>query len=430
MTYTRIRWLQAVVAVAVTSSILSIAAIAPGRADTTFVATAAASAWLQGWPMVGHDPRRTNRSPGRGPAHPHLIFKTTLLGGSVVIGADGSIYGWGRGGLRALDAQGHSRWVAPIINLEGGPPALAPHGLLLVNGLTLSGAGASRRAGMAVLALNTVTGARRWAVHALPWAAAINGTFYVQDRPLVMGRSVPLSKGVAPLVTPDGTLYMPFVGPGSPNAGVEVITPRGQPLRRLAPNAEPSSIAWAPDGTLYEVGLRGLIALAPGGAQRWPRSPDVPLDNLGALLVGANGTIYAGDGTAVVAYAPSGRRLWQHETGATVAALAERADGVVLVVNTAELLALSHQGTALWQRALSRPAATPMVAASIAVDAAGRAYVGSADGLVRAIAPDGTLLWTLRAGKPTPVGDSPLIALGPQGMLVVAGTDGQLRVYR
>jgi hypothetical protein len=104
-----------------------------------------------------------------------------------------------------------------------------------------------------------------------------------------MGRSVPLSKGVAPLVTPAGTLYMSFVGPGSPNAGVEVITPRGQPVRRLSPKVEPAEIAWAADGTLYEVGLHGLVAFAPNGAQRWVRSLGEALTNPAAILVGVQG---------------------------------------------------------------------------------------------------------------------------------------------
>jgi hypothetical protein len=49
--------------------------------------------------------------------------------------------------------------------------------------------------------------------------------------------------------------------------------------------------------------------------------------------------------------------------------------------------------------------------------------------MVRAIAPDGMVLWTLHAGAPT-LGVTPSVALGPDGTLAIAGTDGQLRVYR
>jgi hypothetical protein len=50
--------------------------------------------------------------------------------------------------------------------------------------------------------------------------------------------------------------------------------------------------------------------------------------------------------------------------------------------------------------------------------------------MVRAVAPDGTLLWTLQAGGRTRQGDIPSLALGPGGALLVSGTDGRLQLYR
>jgi outer membrane protein assembly factor BamB len=423
-------WIRNGIAALVSSVVLSGALDTSGWASAAPGAAAREATWLQGWPMIGHDPQRTNRSPGSGPAHPHLIFSSKLLRDSVVIDPDGNLYGWGQNGLASLNARGQARWTSTIMGIEGGPPALAPNALLLVNGMVLTGSGAGRRAGMAVQAIALATGMPRWAIHTLPWAPDVGGTFYANNQPIAMGRSVPLSKGVAPLVTPTSMLYMPFVGPSSPNAGVEVISPRGRPLRRLAPEVEAGAIALAADGTLYEMGYQGLVAFAPTGEQRWARPSATTVSSTGTVLVGARGTIYASDGAAVVAYMPSGRRLWRQETGAEVTALAERADGVLLVAGAAELLAVSPHGTRLWQRALGHPAATSSATASIAVDAAGRAYVGSADGKVRAIAPSGTLLWTLRAEGPTNPYLSPSVALGPRDTLVVAGTDGQLRVYR
>lgn len=418
-----------VVAALLSSAVLCSALTSPRLAQAAPLPVGQVADWLQGWPMVGHDPQRTNRSPVAGPAHPRLLFTTTLLAGPVLIGADGSLFGWGQGGLRALDSRGQGRWAAPIEGSEGGPPALAPNGLLLVNGLVLSGTGAASRAGMAVLAIAS-TGSLRWAIHALPWAPSVTGTFYSSTgKPIAMGRSVPLSKGVAPLVTPANTLYMPFVGPGASNAGVEVIAPTGRPLQRLLPNVEPDAIAWAQDGTLYELGHQGLAALTPTGKLRW----DLPIGAAqfpGSMLIGMHGQIYVGDGTAVSASTVSGHHLWRRDVGAVVGALAERADGVVLVVSAVGLTAVSPQGTLLWRRALGRPATTSSFSASIAVDRTGRAYVGSADGMVRAIARNGTVLWTIRAGGPTSLGVTPSVALGPQGVLVISGTDGRLRAYR
>jgi hypothetical protein len=53
-----------------------------------------AATWLQGWPMVGHDPQRTNRSTSAGPVQPHVRFTYRGPCGTPLIGPDGSIYSW------------------------------------------------------------------------------------------------------------------------------------------------------------------------------------------------------------------------------------------------------------------------------------------------------------------------------------------------
>jgi outer membrane protein assembly factor BamB len=168
----------------------------------------------------------------------------------------------------------------------------------------------------------------------------------------------------------------------------------------------------------------------------WWRHP-VAYNQWGNVLVGRHGTVYASDGLGlgqtdageITAYSVSGRLRWRLRT-AGVAALAERADGTVLAADASGVSALSSGGRRLWQRALGRPPTTPYSSPSIAVDVLGRAYVGTGDGMVRALAPSGTLLWTLRAGGPTRFGAIPSLALGPDGALLVAGTDAVLRLYR
>jgi hypothetical protein len=62
------------------------------------------------------------------------------------------------------------------------------------------------------------------------------------------------------------------------------------------------------------------------------------------------------------------------------------------------------------------------------VDAAGTAYVGSGDGIVRIISAGGKLVEQISAGGHH--FDLPPHALmGPDGRLIVNGTDGVLRVY-
>jgi len=372
-----------------------------------------ATAWLQGWPMAGHDPQRTNRSPAVGSVHP--LLRVAYQGGcsQSLIGPDGSIYSWCAQGLTAVTALGHHRWTVPLSPIEGSALALAPTGLVLVN----ANDGRALYRHLFVVALSAATGTTRWAVHALPWSA--------------LQGDVPNSKGLVPLVTATGVLYMPFAGPDHTNAGLEAFSPSGQPLRRLLPNAVPAASAEARDGTIYALDSKRLVALTARGITRWTQTTvAMPFNATGALMVGQRGTVYVADGAAVVAYAPDGHRQWRRDLGSQVVTLAERADGVVLAVGAGMVMAITPTGQPMWRHALGRIPSSPLSAPSIVVDARGHAYIGTADGMVRGIAPDGMVTWVQRVGGPTPSGAAPSVALGPDGMLVVAGTDGRLRVYQ
>jgi len=373
-----------------------------------------ATAWLQGWPMAGHDPQRTNRSPVVGPAHP--LLRATYRGGCnpPLIGPDGSIYGWCAQGLTAVTALGHRRWTAALSPIEGSALALAPTGLVLAN----ANNGRTFYRHLFVVALSAATGTTRWAVHALPWSS--------------LQGDVPNSKGLVPLVTATGVLYMPFAGPDHMNAGLEAFSPGGQPLRRLLPYIVPDAIAEARDATIYALNSEGLVALTAQGTTRWTQTTMAmpPFNATGTLMVGQRGTVYVAHGSAIVAYAPDGHPQWRRDLGSQVATLAERADGVVLAVGAGTIVAIAPTGRPLWRLALGRIPPSPFSAPSIAVDARGRAFVGTADGMVRGIAPDGMVTWVQRVGGPAPSGDTPSVALGPDGTLVVAGTDGRLRVYQ
>jgi outer membrane protein assembly factor BamB len=198
-------------------------------------------------------------------------------------------------------------------------------------------------------------------------------------------------------------------------------------------------IAVARDGTVYEIGgnqaYTAVLASRADGMLLWRRP--VTYAEPGSVLIGLQGTVYASDATwfgpddagEVVACSASGRLLWRQRT-AGLAALTERADGSVLAADGSGVSALSPRGTRLWRRALGHVPAAVYAPPSLVVDASGRAYAGTADGLVHALAPNGTILWTLHAGGPTRGGASPSLALGPAGALLVVGTDGVLRLYR
>ncbi len=399
---------QVALAVGVVGVLLGL--VAPAPVPVARASAPAPSAWTQGWAMVGHDSQRTGRSLSTVRLHPRLLSTYTADGcGEPVVDAAGSIYAWCGQGLTALTMAGQRRWRVALSDGEGGPLALAPDGLVLAN----ANDGLATYRHQFIIALTAAAGQRRWIVHSLPWATAL-------------GADVPNSKGAAPLVTAANLLYVPFVGP-SPYYGIGVFGPTGQSLRRLVPPAVPTAMAAAPDGTVYDISGNELIAHAPDGAVRWQRT-----SYANAVMVGARGTVYTADGTnGVGAYTPDGRLLWRRATGDEVLGLAERADGTVLALGWTSLGAVSPDGRRLWRRPLGHQLRTPSARPpTIAVDAAGRAYLASNDGTVRAIAPNGSLLWTLPAGGPTTLGETPSMALGPAGTLVVAGTDGRLRVYQ
>jgi outer membrane protein assembly factor BamB len=171
--------------------------------------------------MVGHDPQHTNRSASTGPLTPHLLFTFPGPCSTPLIGPDGSLYSWCPQGLTALTASGRRQWIAPLSPIEGGPPALSPGGLVLAN----ANSGRTMYRHLFIVALAETTGQQRWKVDTLPWAPQLN--------------NVPNSKGRAPLVTAANVLYVPFLGPGHANAGVEMFAPTGRPLQRLLPHVPP-----------------------------------------------------------------------------------------------------------------------------------------------------------------------------------------------
>jgi outer membrane protein assembly factor BamB len=102
----------------------------------------------------------------------------------------------------------------------------------------------------------------------------------------------------------------------------------------------------------------------------------------------------------------------------------------VFAAGVTTLQAISPTGKTLWTSPLVRTGGHALsTQPSIAVDAAGHAYIGESDGTIRAFSAMGALLWTLHI--PSPVAyRAPSLALSADGRLVVAGTDGLLRVYR
>jgi outer membrane protein assembly factor BamB len=360
------------------------------------------SPWLQGWPMVGHDPQRTSRSPNTGPLHPRLLFTHKGFYAELA-GPDGSLYGWNQSGrgIAALDASGRTRWTIDGC-CEEGYPALAPDGVLYdAGGLSSDQSGSG------------------------------NGTTAIAVRPdgSVKWRIDPfgLAKGAVALVSPDNLFYAPVIGPhngtgSEPYIGLNIVSPQGQVLQHLAQKFITPSLGQ--DGTIYDA--NPLRAADANGKVLWRHG-------IGAAVgpvVGRGETIYVGTGHTLAAYTSAGALRWKLRWGDGTLALAERADGSLLVAGRSRLGAVSFTGRRLWSVRI-RKAIGRYDSPSLVVDSAGTAYVGTSDGKLRIISQNGRLVSALSVGP----GDSQAGAsaatciLGPDGRLIVNGTDGVLRVY-
>jgi outer membrane protein assembly factor BamB len=247
------------------------------------------------------------------------------------------------------------------------------------------------------------------------------------------------------LADQDGSIYSPIVGPPenalpwtSPHVGTNIVSPGGKILRQLpAPLYHP---ALGRDGTLYGVGLpvggntaaAYLYAYGPDGhllwQQPWEYPVPYPSSDTAGPLIGLDGRLYLGVGTSLVTLSASGQHLWTIDKPDGVLALAERADGVILSAGKQSLDAFNPDGHRLWSATIGTTDELTPPNSMLVVDAADTAYVGTGDGIVRIISPAGTLLSQLDVGG-NHNGYPPYLLLGPNGHLIVDGTDGTLRVY-
>lgn len=364
------------------------------------------TSWFQGWPMIGHDPQRTNRSPTIGPTHPHLLFK--LKGVSIAfVGPDGTLYGvLRRGRPIALNPHGHRLW-SPA-SCAGLPcthlwvVGVSPQGQLL--GIVQD------REGSAALAYST-TGQLQWKIEPLG----------------------PV-KGGTPLITDTGQFYFELAH--SENDKVcEGVTELNADDAHLVRCVHVNLESMASDGRFYAISWSSLQAYSADGTALWMtpvqgtgRDPFHPVSKPDSIhpsfaVIGEDGTIYVGIGKQLAAIDPAGRLLWQVGKADQAMALALRSDGVILAAGRKWLDAVSQDGKKLWSDPIGRPG---LERPQLVTDAAGTAYVGTADGKVRIFSSGGALLQTRSVGHESRWSPGIVVA---DGKLIVNGTDGTLRVY-
>jgi outer membrane protein assembly factor BamB len=311
-------------------------------------------------------------------------------------------------------------------------------------------------------------------VYASP-ALAPDGTVYVLDSAAILAAFAPSGLdlwawipefdfdavfGGSVAVGPDGTLYF-----GTYYGDLHAVDAKGDSKWRFTTDNEIwTAPALGADGTIYVKSADDyLYALSPDGKLKWKVS--VPGDTYSSPVIGADGTIYvvAGGDTALYALNPDGSRKWRAELGATAyASPAIGADGTLYLGNyDGRFFAIRPDGTERWRFDSGSPlSGSPAIDARgvvyfgsydkklYALDAAtgakrwdyatgdiirgtcpviaddGAIYIGSDDGFIHAVEPDGKLRRTFATGGP--IFGSPILHAG---RLYVVSSDAKLHAF-
>ncbi len=356
-----------------------------------------------------------------------------LAGSSItcapVVGPDGAVYvGSTDGYFHAFNADGSRRW--PAVNLgeraqDTSAAVLAPDGTLYF-GTSASTLGNDGK----VLAYDSATGQRKWEF-VIPNAAA--------------GASA--NNAVA--LGADGTLYVFCAAATASSSRLVALTDQGtravQRWVAAVPGPSYASPVVAPDGTVYlgsddaAGGHRFYAFDGATGAVKW----SAPTDNAvyTAAALDAAGNLYYGTLTSGRLYSrtPAGALRWTYTGGSvgTSSSPALSPDGRTVYFGgyDSKLHAVdSATGAGRW----TFPLGKEVRASSPAVDSNGVVYIGSYDGLLYGVNPDGTLKRTWSTGsivRSSPAISGTTLYVGSNDFHVYAfdigaGTGGPWSQYR
>jgi len=200
------------------------------------------------------------------------------------------------------------------------------------------------------------------------------------------------------------------------------------------------NVAIGPDGTLYAGNTNfNYYAINPDGTLKW--TYETASNNWSQAAFAADGTIFWGSlDTYFRGVKPDGKELWRTRTlGFIAASAAVGSDGTVYMGSfDSNLYAMDTKtGSVKWKFG-----AGDHIYSSAALDCDGAGnttaiYVGSADGTMYALRPDGSLLWEYDTGDV--IRSSPVVGLAPSddgsivyfgcgnGKLYALNSDGTLR---
>ncbi|HSR52530.1 MAG TPA: PQQ-binding-like beta-propeller repeat protein [Acidobacteriota bacterium] len=218
----------------------------------------------------------------------------------------------------------------------------------------------------------------------------------------------------APIWAQDGTLKWDFdagqIIESSPAIGPEGITYVGSVNDQLFAVQPDGTQQWSFDtgdsirqasvvaesGVIYVGNDNGVIfALNPDGTQMWTFDSGLESRLTGEMALAADGTLYAGIGTAteatVFAINPDGSQAWTFDPGSTIRGISIGNGGaVVLTDGTGDVYSLTSQGDLMWNVDFTNGINAP---ASIADD--GTIYVASNSEFMALDPEDGSQIWEI-----------------------------------
>jgi outer membrane protein assembly factor BamB len=361
------------------------------------------------WPTMRHDLRNTGASdiPGLDPGTQPWFFQTGKgIFATPVIAADGTIYaGSADNNLYGLDEQGEEVWRLETGEIIDTAPALLDDQSLII------GSGDEK-----MYKVSTDP--------AIPSHQRVIWSFS-PTLPPVEGQLVSWWEG-SPNVGPDGVIYQ-----GNTGGGAYAVNPDGsQKWVYQAENAVWTVPAMDDSGTTFwgSVDTR-IFALNPDGSQKWQRTTLGYVTSSPAL--DTEGTLYAGsfDGSLYALDSETGSVRWKVQTGDHIyssPALLEdggRLEQIIVGSTDGLLYGVDPQGRVLWTYDTGAPIrSSPVIGQPPVAGGPAIAYVGAANGhLVAVNTNDGSRRWAFDTTSEEPtlatrnqLNSSP--ALGPKGV--------------
>ncbi|MBM4431642.1 MAG: hypothetical protein FJ026_15055, partial [Chloroflexi bacterium] len=351
------------------------------------------------WPMFGHDPQHTGRSPYVGPQTPTLKWRyqapnhdAAALMYAPVTGPSGTIYvGTNDGYTYALNpADGTPIWTYNKGNTAA--PAIGPNEEIFKT----VGGGQYETAAVERLDAN---GNQQWQF-VLPGYGNFSSLTYISN---TVYFGWPYNRSIYAINATDGTARWSYrVGDVS---------------RQF------SAPAVAPDGTVYVSSTDDYLYAFNGtdGSLLWSYQTGGDIWIRSSPAIGSDGTIYVGSAdNYLYAVNSDGTLRWRYQTGNRImSAPAIGADGTIYVGSEDHYVyALnSSDGSLHW-----RYQTGDSIGSSPAIGADGTVYIGSHDGYLYALAGgDGALKWRYPVGF---YGGSASPAIGSDGTIYIGGDAG------